>query len=285
MRRPSDERNTLWAEPGQDQISPGLQELRAIVNPPDEPLDYEAEMERSPVELALDSVQPGLNDQADEDMPDAPATATIEGPTAAWQHIQSATNSSAQTSISSPTTLAGDIIVDAERRTKPAQSLQKKGKQKAATYDHSVLDYYLAKQAEPKLETRPTTQELLKTQFWGHIDPSKVWPKETSEEWLAKKREEIDSRGGRKANFGKLLTVQVRKERWDNGWHIHQTSEANKVDRRFAETTRHVEELFGLKGIDDLIPGVMDGQLVMMEKPAGDGIETRNRKRKGYPVL
>jgi hypothetical protein len=41
--------------------------------------------------------------------------------------------------------------------------------------------------------------------FFMHIDPRLHWPQPHSDEWHAKKQEEIKARGGRKANFGKVV--------------------------------------------------------------------------------
>jgi hypothetical protein len=38
-----------------------------------------------------------------------------------------------------------------------------------------------------------------------HIDPRLHWPQPHSKEWHEKKQEEIKARGGRKANFGKIV--------------------------------------------------------------------------------
>jgi hypothetical protein len=160
-------------------------------------------------------------------------------------------------------------------------SIEAKRRQKAAAYDPSVLDSFLKKQRDADPDVQPSAQELAKTQIWGHIDPRVVWPKEYSAEWLAEKRCEIDARGGKKAHFGKLLTAQVRKERKDKGWDIHQTKEI-VYNERTEENKRHLEELLGLKGIDEFEPGVRNGQLVMIEKMVD---ENGKRKRKGAPKI
>lgn len=235
-------------------------------------------------------------DQQDEEMLDVLAIATANRklllPNApASQQVLFPPTSLAPTSISSSTTPAEDNILDADAISEALdleipQSLETKRRQKAATFDTSELDSFLAKQAEPESEIQPTPQELAKTQIWGHINPTVIWPKETSEEWYDEKRREIEARGGRKANFGKLLTAQVRKERVDNKWHIHQNSNAVERDV-MAETARHMEELFGIK-VDDLVPGVRNGQLVMIEKPMDENGNGRKKKKaasKVYPVL
>ncbi|TGO92341.1 hypothetical protein BPOR_0005g00300 [Botrytis porri] len=109
------------------------------------------------------------------------------------------------------------------------------------TYDSSVLDHYLDLQKESQARAEiekeqnimPQSDNAAETQIWGNIDPRVVWPKERSESWYEAKRKEIDSRGGKKANFGILLTAQVRKERADRGWHPNQNKEyVPKADRK-----------------------------------------------------
>lgn len=285
---PPDELNSLWPERDRDD-SPGSQinqELRAIVDRP-ETLNG----------TDRDLVQPGSMDEdmvaadhKDEEMLDVAAIATVNEtlllPNApASQQVLFPLISPALASISSSTTPDEDVILDADV-TSEDLDLETKRRQRAATFDTSELDSFLAKQAEPESEIQSTPQELAETQIWGHINPTVVWPKETLEEWYDEKRREIDARGGRKANFGKLLTAQVRKERADKKWHIHQNSAAVKGEI-MAETARHMEELFGIK-VDDLVPGVRNGQLVMIEKPMdenGNGRKKRKTALKVYPVL
>ncbi|KAF7931006.1 uncharacterized protein EAE97_009215 [Botrytis byssoidea] len=109
------------------------------------------------------------------------------------------------------------------------------------TYDPSVLDHYLdlqkKSQARAEVEKEqnimPQSDNATETQIWGNIDPRVVWPKEQTESWYEAKRKEIDARGGKKANFGILLTAQVRKERADRGWHLNQNKEyVPKTDRK-----------------------------------------------------
>ncbi|TGO50172.1 hypothetical protein BOTNAR_0403g00060 [Botryotinia narcissicola] len=109
------------------------------------------------------------------------------------------------------------------------------------TYDPSVLDHYLdlqkKSQARAEVEKEqnimPQSDNATETQIWGNIDPRVVWPKEQTESWYEAKRKEIDARGGKKANFGILLTAQVRKERADRGWHLNQNKEyVPKADRK-----------------------------------------------------
>ncbi|TGO38533.1 hypothetical protein BHYA_0073g00420 [Botrytis hyacinthi] len=109
------------------------------------------------------------------------------------------------------------------------------------TYDPSVLDYYLdlqkKSQARAEVEKEqnimPQSDNAAETQIWGNIDPRVVWPKEQTESWYEAKRKEIDARGGKKANFGILLTAQVRKERANRGWHLNQNKEyVPRADRK-----------------------------------------------------
>ena len=153
-------------------------------------------------------------------------------------------------------------------------SLEAQRQQRAEAFDTSDLDSWLKKQSLAT-DDQPTPQELLKTQIWGHIDPQTAWPKEHSAEWLSEKRKEIDARGGRKANFGKLLTAQVIKERKERGWGIHQNKDV--VDDENSDVSvKALRELFGIKDIDDLEPGLRNGQLVMVEK----AVDQEGKKKK-----
>lgn len=137
----------------------------------------------------------------------------------------------------------------------PEGSLEEHRCGRAASYKSSVLDEYLMKHST---DAQPTPQELIKTQKWGHGDPRIIWPRKQSPEWLAEKQREIAARGGRKANFGKLLTPQVVKERKERGWGIHQNKDVVD-DEKSRDAARALQELFGIKDIDDLEPGVRDG--------------------------
>ena len=158
-------------------------------------------------------------------------------------------------------------------------SVEAKRKRKAAAYDGSILDVFLAKQRDAGPDVQPTAQELFKTQIWGHIDPRIAWPKELPPGWIEEKRREIDARGGRKANFGKLLTARVKKERQDKGWGMHQKKDVVHTERT-NEHKKHLEELLGIKDLDEYDPGVRDGHLVMIERMVD---QNGRRKRKGAP--
>jgi hypothetical protein len=172
----------------------------------------------------------------------------------------------------------------------PLNSIEAIRAQRAANFDTSELDSFLFKQAQPKSEEQPTAKELLSTQIWGHIDPRVAWPKKMTPQEIQEKIKEIEARGGKKANFGKILTAQVRKERADKGWHIHQTSE-RRSEAECNEMDRRMEELFGREGIANCVPGIRNGRLVMIEQLEQEepltGAARRKRKRepKIYPVI
>jgi hypothetical protein len=153
---------------------------------------------------------------------------------------------------------------------------------RAANYDSSSLDLFLAKQSEPKSLYQPSSKELLDTQLWGHIDPRKVWPKEQSEEWYEAKKAEIKARGGRKANYGKVITAQNRKERLEKGWKIFQDKEFVETEED-REMVRHLEELTGVKDFTSLVPAVRNGVLCYVDPPPKDG-KKRKGKERCFPV-
>jgi len=109
------------------------------------------------------------------------------------------------------------------------------------------FDQLLAQPPAEESMIEPTTKELLETQVWDFIDPSKVWPPELSEDWLITKRKEIQERGGRKKNYGKLITAQNRKEKEANGWSDIQCEDAKIITAEREEIRRKVDVALGLK--------------------------------------
>jgi len=292
------------------------QELRATVNPDEAPkmvppivmpTAYRSPYAMAPPPIEEQSkgktaiVQSNLpsadifmtSSSEDQDMPDVDSPSLAKTANETSPHVATTTSSPQQqtalpitTAVFSGTNFeSNDTSMNFEAEESGPEpdpdSIEAKRRQKAAAYDPSVLDSFLNKQRDVDPDVQPSAQELAKTQIWGHIDPRVVWPKESSAEWLAEKRCEIDARGGKKANFGKLLTAQLRKERKDKGWDIHQTKDI-VYNERTEENKRHMEELLGLKGIDEFEPGVKNGQLVMIEKMVD---ENGKRKRKGAPKI
>lgn len=154
-------------------------------------------------------------------------------------------------------------------------SLEAQRKERAETFDPTALDSWITKQSLLAKCPQPISQELDKTQLWGHIDPRVAWPEEPSHQWLSDKRKEIEARGGRKSNFGKLLTAQVIQERAERRWGIHQNKDVVD-DEKSEDAARALQELFGVKDIDGLEPTLRNGQLVMMEKV----VDEEGKKRK-----
>ena len=162
--------------------------------------------------------------------------------------------------------------------------------QRAANFDTTELDSFLLKQAQPQSDEQPTNKELLRTQIWGHIDPRAAWPRRMTEEERQEKIKEIEARGGKKANYGKILTAQVRKERAEKGWNIHQTSEW-RSEEECKEMDRRLEELFGIEGLGNCVPGIRNGRLVMIEQlepeepQTGPGRRKKRREPRIFPVM
>jgi hypothetical protein len=119
----------------------------------------------------------------------------------------------------------------------------------------------------PKLSNieQPSERELADTQEWGHIDPRKVWPEELSSKWVEDKRNEIKARGGRKANFGKLITSQILQEQEDNGWKTHQTREARPMTAERRRINDKLDEMLGLKDMSGMVPVVRSHVLYMTD--------------------
>lgn len=157
-------------------------------------------------------------------------------------------------------------------------------------YDGSTLDFFLNQQAQNH-DRQPTPHEILASQNFGAVDPRTAWPKRISPEEYEEKQLQIKARGTRKQNFGKLLTPQVRKERAEQGWDVHQRGDW-RDDEEAREVVMHMEELFGLpKGISDaFVPGVVNGRLVMREREevllqTGPGRRKKKVPRRVWPVM
>jgi len=215
----------------------------------------------------------------------SPDTTMAEGVSRAQDEVPTPLRpgSPARTSVSSSTTpreevILGDSNSEEISSTTLLEPLEAKRQQRAEAYDSSALDSWLKTQSLPEPEYPPTSEELAKTQMWGHIDPRIKWPKDHSERWLTEKRKEIEARGGRKASFGRLLTAQVVKERRERGWGIHQNKDVVE-DERSVEGARVLEELFGVRGIDNFEPGVRDGQLIMMERAVRENGKKKRKPR------
>jgi hypothetical protein len=183
-----------------------------------------------------------------------------------------------------------DLLIDTSDAALSLNSIEEIRAQRAANFDTTELDSFLFKQAQPESDEQPTSKELLSTQIWGHIDPRVAWPRKMTPEETKEKIKEIEARGGKKANFGKILTAQVRKERADKGWHIHQASE-KRSEEECKEMDRRLEELFGKEGLGNCVPGIRDGRLVMIEQLEPEETQTgpsrrkRRREPKMYPVM
>ena len=183
-----------------------------------------------------------------------------------------------------------ELLVDTNDEAPQPNSIEAIRAQRAANFDTTELDSFLVKQAQPESDEQPTSKELLNSQVWGHIDPRVAWPKKMTPEQIQEKIKEIEARGGKKANFGKILTAQVRKERADKGWNIHQTSE-RRSEEECKEMDRRLDELFGTEGLGNCVPGIRDGRLVMIEQlepeepQTGPGRRKKKREPKIYPVM
>lgn len=100
-------------------------------------------------------------------------------------------------------------------RTTP---LEKQRQRLTEAHDTSALDRFIygqegSSQPPPGVvataKREPSKRENV---FYGHIDPRTHWTRPRSDEWYQKKEEEIQARGGRKANFGKAVQ-RMREQR------------------------------------------------------------------------
>lgn len=169
------------------------------------------------------------------------------------------------------------MVIEPAASASSPSFLENTRQQRAASFDERAFDKFLSSQTYE-------TPSNIHRQAWGHIDPRVKWPKQHDESWLEQKREEIEARGGRKANYGKILTSQIVKERRQKGWQIHQTKEV-PARLQMGDGSKHMEALFTLPDPSSLEPVLRNGQLFMAEKTLDEsGRKRRKSAMKVWPV-
>ncbi|KUJ12146.1 uncharacterized protein LY89DRAFT_223272 [Mollisia scopiformis] len=157
--------------------------------------------------------------------------------------------------------------------------------------DENMLDSYFEKQRISAKTLMPTKADL-EAQNWSSIDPRKAWPeRQMDDKEIAAKVKQIEARGGRKANYGKIFTAQNLQEKEEKGWEMHQWSD-RKDDDEAMERIKRLEELFGVEGLADFVPATRNGRLVMIERmsespedePRGPGRRKRKREPRVFVV-
>lgn len=106
--------------------------------------------------------------------------------------------------------------------------------------------------------------EFIKSQVWGHIDPTKIYPRpRMTPEQLAAKRAEINANPpgkGRKANFGIVFTERFKAERRALGcslYHLNICEVDDTPERQ--ENTKNLEKMLNIEGIDNYEPFSVKG--------------------------
>jgi hypothetical protein len=147
--------------------------------------------------------------------------------------------------------------------TLPLSRLQAKHKPDAGVYDESFLDSFLYAEPVTKIST---LTEIADKMHWTHLSPRHKWPEVRDEGWLERKQAEVKARGGRKAQFGKVITAEIFKERREKGWEKHQNKPLS-VSNRF----------FDPPGMPEKVePILVNGKLAMADAtPEAKGLESR----------
>jgi len=161
--------------------------------------------------------------------------------------------------------------------TLPMNSLERVRVYKTSTYNPADLDSWLHKSSLMPDDAQHTTKELLETQIWDELNPRTAWPEILSESWIEDKRKEIKARGGRKKNFGRILTEQVMQEKRENGWSLFQNKAVAPINDMQTEIVKGVDDLFRLKNVEATVPAVRNGVLCMVQ--VEDESERRKRGR------
>jgi hypothetical protein len=156
-----------------------------------------------------------------------------------------------------------DALPDGTAVTLPPSGLQAKHKPDAGVYDESFLDSFLY--AKP-ITKKSTLTEIADKMHWTHLSPRNKWPEVREEGWFERKQAEIKARGGRKAQFGKVITAEIFKERREKGWEKHQNKPLSVTNR-----------FFDPPGMPEKVePILVSGKLAMADAtPDAKGLESR----------
>lgn len=165
----------------------------------------------------------------------------------------------------------------------PPWSLEAKRRAKARNYDPGDLDGILGLNS---LESTESTniERIVKQDFFRNFDPRIKYKEDKYDlAWLERKKEEIVKRGGRKGQYGKILTPEMIRERLANGWHKYQTMPYPKKQTT-KDDIRFLRDFWDLP--EELEPIVHKGKLYMADATENNarGRKKRNAARKMWPV-
>ncbi|CAG8955635.1 hypothetical protein HYFRA_00009589 [Hymenoscyphus fraxineus] len=129
--------------------------------------------------------------------------------------------------------------------------------------------------------------EFIRSQRWGHINPTTDWPKlPLSGEALRRKRAEIDARPRRKELFGTGLSEAIKKERLEKYGCIYMVKPPGPITPAYLEHKAKLEKMIRVPNIDNYEPAVRNNKLGMRERPTTtiteiiDGREVTRQKKK-----
>jgi hypothetical protein len=131
--------------------------------------------------------------------------------------------------------------------------MQAKQKERVNAYDETILDSFLY--AKPVMKKPVPLSEIADKMYWTHLSPRNKWPEVRDECWLERKQAQIQARGSRKAQFGKVITSEILRERLEKGWEKHQNKPLSESD-----------PFFDPPGMPEVIePILVNGKLAMAD--------------------
>jgi len=129
----------------------------------------------------------------------------------------------------------------------PLSELERKRQGRIARFDEEALDAILA--APPQLLNGIS----FAGRTWSHLNNPKACLQD--KDFLARKRKEISARGGRKEQYGKILSKGIIRGRKRLGWHPNQTK---------PDAGSNIDNVWDF-GVVEVEPAVHNGELVMAD--------------------
>ena len=127
----------------------------------------------------------------------------------------------------------------------------------ASNYDESVLDSYFYHGRKPP----PGPHGLGKIMFLSNCTRSHVVKQVVQDqEWYDHKQAEIKARGGRKGQWGKIITKEMFEERLANGWNKYQNKPISEKEQKNGDA---LLRFFGFP--ENMQPVLHDGKMAMAD--------------------
>jgi hypothetical protein len=142
--------------------------------------------------------------------------------------------------------------------TFPSFTFEARNRANANNYDESILDSYLYNGRKPSFGPGDIAGKL--SQFRDDEHSRIVQNSIQDKEWYGRKQAEIKARGGRKGQWGRVISKEIFEERLAKGWDKHQNKPVSEEEKKNGDA---LLEFFGLP--IKMHPVLYDGKLAMAD--------------------